>query len=339
MEGIELVPRDVLVRAEDLSVSFATGGGLFGKPSYLPAVEDCTLEVGRREVVSLVGESGCGKTTFGKATIGLIRPTGGRVLFEGKDIWKLKGRDYREFRINSQIIHQDPYASLHPGKRVSGIVGEGIAYHKMVSGSSQINGKVTELLNLVGLTPPEYFLDKFPHQLSGGQRQRVAIARAIGLNPRYIVADEVVTMIDVSLKIGILDLLLNLRSRLGTSFLFITHDFAIARYFASEGRIAVMYLGNIVEVGPTEDLVSNPLHPYTKALLSAVPVPDPRLARERKMLELRRIDPPNPMNPPPGCKFSDRCPDAISGLCDARKPELVEARPNHLLACHSYARA
>jgi len=221
-------------------------------------------------------------------------------------------------------------------KRVYDIVSSGIRYHKLLPSENEIRAKVVELLNLVGLTPPEYFMNKYPRQLSGGQRQRVAIARAISLNPKFIVADEIVTMLDVSLRIGILNLLLNLRKKLKASFLFITHDFGVARYFAEEGRTAVMYLGSIIEIGKTDELIHNPLHPYTQALLSAVPVPDPILSRKRKMVELRKIDPPNPINPPPGCKFSDRCPFFIEGKCDKQTPSLVEVKPERFVSCYLF---
>ncbi|MEM3648624.1 MAG: ABC transporter ATP-binding protein [Thermoproteota archaeon] len=328
---------DYLLETINLTVRFKAGSSsLFGKSVAFNAVDDCNIGVRNREVVSLVGESGCGKTTLGKAMIGLIKPTRGTVLYEGRDIWKMRRREYSEFRRNAQIIHQDPYASLHPVKRVYDIVSAGIKYHKLLSSENETKAKVIELLNLVGLTPPEYFMNKYAHQLSGGQRQRVAIARAISLNPKFIVADEIVTMIDVSLRIGILNLLLDLRKKLGASFLFITHDFGVARYFAEEGRTMVMYLGSIMEFGKTDELIHGPLHPYTKALLSAVPIPDPTMSKKRKMIELRRIDPPNPVNPPPGCKFSDRCPFLIEGKCDKQRPELVEAKPDHYVSCHLY---
>ncbi|MGC9202991.1 MAG: ABC transporter ATP-binding protein [Thermoproteota archaeon] len=326
-----------LIEAENLTVKFkSSSSGLLGKFTLFNAVENCNLSIGDGEVVSLVGESGCGKTTLGKTLVGLIRPTSGKVLYSGRDIWKLSGKDYTEFRRNAQIIHQDPYASLHPVKRVYDIVSAGMRYHKLYSSENEVKNKVIELLATVGLNPPEYFMNKYPHQLSGGQRQRVAIARAISLSPKFIVADEIVTMIDVSLRVGILNLLLELKKKLGSSFLFITHDFGVARYFAAEGKTAVMYLGNIVEIGPTNNLITEPLHPYTKSLLSAVPVPDPILAKTRKMIALRSIDPPNPVNPPSGCKFSDRCPYFMEGKCDKKGPELIEARPGHFVACYLY---
>jgi len=328
---------DYLVEAINLTVRFKAGlSSLFGKSVSFSAVDSCSFGVRNGEVVSLVGESGCGKTTLGKTMIGLIKPTHGTVLYEGRDIWRMKGKEYSLFRRNAQIIHQDPYASLHPVKRVYDIVSSGIRYHKLLPSENEIRAKIVELLNLVGLTPPEYFMNKYAHQLSGGQRQRVAIARAISLNPKFIVADEIVTMIDVSLRIGILNLLLDLRKRLNASFLFITHDFGVARYFAEEGRTAVMYLGSIIEVGKTDELIHDPLHPYTKALLSAVPVPDPTLSKKRKMIELRKIDPPNPINPPPGCKFSDRCPFLMEGKCDKQTPGLVEAKPEHFVSCYLF---
>ena len=328
---------DYLLETKDLTVRFRSrSAGIFGESVLFNAVESCDLGIRNGEVMSLVGESGCGKTTLGKAAIGLIKPSSGNVLYEHKDVWQMDGKDYSEFRRNAQIIHQDPYASLHPSKKVYAIVSAGIRYHKLIHDEAKIRDRVSELLGLVGLMPPEYFKNKYPHQLSGGQRQRVAIARAVSMNPKFIVADEIVTMIDVSLRIDILNLLLDLRKRLASSFLFITHDFGVARYFAAEGRTAVMYLGNIAEIATTDMLIKDPLHPYTKALLSAVPVPDPTLAKQRKMMELRRVDPPDPVHPPPGCKFSDRCPSFMPGKCDQRIPELLEAKPQHFVACYLY---
>jgi len=328
-----------LLDVRNLTVRFSVGSAsMFRSPKQFSAVDDCSLWVGEGEVVSLVGESGCGKTTFGKTAIGLIKPTSGTVYYQGKDIWKLKGKEYNEFRRNAQIIHQDPYSSLHPVKKVYDVLSAGVRYHKLIPDEKKIRERVIEILGLVGLNPPDYFVNKYPHQLSGGQRQRVSIARAMILNPRFIVADEIVTMIDVSLKIGILNLLKELKGDIGSSFLFITHDFGVARYFAEGGRTTVMYLGSIAEVGRTEELIMDPLHPYTKALLSAVPVPDPILAKERKMIELRRIDPPNPVNPPPGCKFSDRCPFFMEGVCDKKPPELIEAKDGRSVACFLYGK-
>ncbi len=328
-----------LIEVKDLKVYFPVRKGFFGKKQYVRAVDGVDLVIDKRHIVTLIGESGCGKTTLGKTIAGLVKPTAGKILYKGKDVLSLTGREYQEYRRNVQIVHQDPFSSLNPTKTVFQTLSAALKRWGIAKTRKELLEKSAELLEMVGLTPPEDFLFKYPHQLSGGQRQRVVIARAISVHPELIVADEPITMIDVSLRIDILDLLLELQKKIGTAYLFITHDFGAARYFAAKGGgiIAVMYLGNIIEMGPAEEVIQRPLHPYTKVLMSAVPVPDPELSRKRKPLQLRSLDIPSPMNPPPGCKFHTRCPYYFEP-CDKEIPKLVEVKPNHWVACHLYTK-
>ncbi len=326
-----------LMEVRGLRVYFPVRKGFLGGVAYVKAVDGVDVAIGEGEVLTLVGESGCGKTTLGKVFAGLIKPTSGEVLYRGKNIYRMTRSEYMKYRRSVQIVHQDPYAALNPTKTVYQILACPLKRWGIARTRSQVMEKVRELLELVGLTPPEDFINKYPHQLSGGQRQRLVIARAISVDPELIVADEPITMIDVSLRLGILDLMLELRRRLGTSYLFITHDFGAARYFTAKagGRIAVMYLGKIVEIGPAEEVIRNPLHPYTRILLEAVPEPDPEKARKRRPIKLRSLDIPSPLNPPPGCKFHTRCPEAWD-KCEKMEPPLVEAKPGHLVACWLY---
>ena len=326
-----------LVEVRNLKVYFSVRRSLFGRRLFVKAVDGVDLVIGKRDIVTLVGESGCGKTTLGRVIAGLIKPTSGELLFEGKNVLNLDRKSYMEYRRSVQIVHQDPYASLNPTKTVFQILAFPLRRWGIAKSRSELIERATKLLELVGLTPPEEFLNKYPHQLSGGQRQRVAIARAISVDPKLIVADEPITMIDVSLRLGILDLMLDLREKLGTAYLFITHDFGAARYFSARGggRIAVMYLGKIVEIGPAEDVIFDPLHPYTKVLLSAVPVPDPDISRKKRPMQLKSLDIPSPLNPPPGCKFHTRCPFSMD-ICSKQEPPLVEVKPNHQVACWLY---
>ena len=328
-----------IIDVRDLKVYFSIRKGIFGKTLYVKAVDGVDLSISEKEIITVVGESGCGKTTLGKTIAGLIRPTGGNILYKGKDLRKLSRMEYKEYRRNVQMIHQDPFSALNPTKTVYQILSSPLKRWGFARSRAELIKKVSDLLEVVGLTPPSDFLFKYPHQLSGGQRQRVVVARAISVNPKVIVADEPITMIDVSLRIGLLDLLLDLRKRLGTAYLFITHDFGAARYFAAKGggTIAVMYLGKIVEQGPAEDVIQDPLHPYTKVLLSAVPVPDPELTRKKKTIKLKSLDIPSPINPPPGCKFHTRCP-VSKDICSKKEPKLVEVKSNHYVACWLYTR-
>lgn len=320
-----------LLRLEDVSLIYKERTSLFGEPRNVYAVDGVTLDVLGRKVIALAGESGCGKTTLGKVIVALLKPTAGTILYKGKNLWKLSRREWKESSRSLQMIHQDPYQALNPSKTVFQILGAPIKYHKLVKSGREQRERVDELLSMVGLQP-ETVSEKYPHQLSGGQRQRVVIARAVSLNPELVVADEPVSMIDVSLRIDILDLMLDLRRKFHMGTIFITHDLGLARYFTREGRIIIMYLGNIVEVGPTEDVIQNPLHPYTKALHSVVPIPDPKMAEERKPMALRSLDIPSASNPPSGCKFHPRCPFA-NERCSQERPEMIEVKKNRYVAC------
>jgi oligopeptide/dipeptide ABC transporter ATP-binding protein len=298
------------------------------------AVDGVSLSIGEGETICLVGESGCGKTTTGKIVAGLRRPTAGQVLFRGRDIWTLTGRDWEEYRSAVQLIHQDPYASLNPARSVAEILSAPLSRHGLVRNRRHARERIDQLLELVDLTPVEDFYDKYPHQLSGGQRQRVSIARALTVNPSFLIADEAVSMVDVSIRVSLLKTLSLLRERLGVGFLFITHDLAIAKYFAWHGQIGVMYLGRIVEYGPTPQVVSDPGHPYTRALLSAVPEADPILTRSKERLSLQSQNIPSLLNLPPACTFHPRCPLFVAGVCDTIEPALAEYGAGQTVACH-----
>ena len=291
----------------------------------VPVLRNVDLSVNGLEFLCLVGESGCGKTTTGKILSGLLPPTGGRVLFEGQDVSTLKGEAYGRYRRAVQIIHQDPYASLNPTQSIFDILRYPLLRHGFAKNHKQAHKRASELLELVGLTPTADVIGKYPHQLSGGQRQRVSIARALTTEPKVIVADEAVSMVDVSIRISILKTLMKMRETLSLTIVFITHDLALAKYFAWEGRIAVMYLGRVVEVGRTRDVTGRPQHPYTKTLLSAIPEPDPDRTRRKEQLSLRSEDVPSLTELPAGCTFHPRCPFFEPGRCDREEPELEAA--------------
>lgn len=302
------------------------------------AVDDVSLAVEQGQVVCLVGESGSGKTTSAKIAAGLRHPTRGAVRFLGQDIWRLDHEQFRNYRRAVQYIHQDPYASLNPIHTVLDTLATPLRHHGLARSQADAKQRASELLVKVDLTPPENFLFKYPHQLSGGQRQRVSVARALTLNPQLIAADEATSMLDVSIRVSLLNMLKRLASELGVGFLFITHDLAIAKYFAWHGHIAVMYLGRIVEFGPTPSIINAPQHPYTRALLGAIPEPDPDLTRQRERVRLRGVDIASLLHVPPGCSFHPRCPLFEPGLCDVVRPLLEPIEQRRAVACHVVAR-
>ena len=299
----------------------------FGKgKETVTAVDSVSFAIEPGETVCLVGESGCGKSTTGRMVAGLLEATFGEVIFEGQPIKKLDSAAFRRYRQSVQIIHQGPYSSLNPTQTVRQIITAPLLRHNKVKPGAAAEQRALELLEVVDLTPARDIIDKYPHQLSGGQRQRVAVARALTVDPKFIVADEAVSMVDVSIRVSILTMLARLKQEFDVTFLFITHDLALAKYFAWEGRITVMYLGRIVEDGPTQRLITDPRHPYTQALLSAVPEADPELAHHKRQIELRGAEIPSLLALPPGCTFHPRCPYFVPGQCDASVP-LLEAIP------------
>ncbi|MFP4343236.1 MAG: ABC transporter ATP-binding protein [Anaerolineales bacterium] len=320
---------EVLVRVRSLKKYFPiTRGLLFSRHiGDTKAVDDISFDIYRGETLGLVGESGCGKTTAGRTILQLYKPTAGSVEYNGKDLSVLSNRELRAVRRSIQIIFQDPYASLNPRLTVGSIVGEPLEIHKMAQGK-ELKERVEELLQIVGLNP--YFVSRYPHEFSGGQRQRIGIARALALDPEFIVCDEPISALDVSIQAQIVNLLEDLQAKLGLTYLFIAHDLSMVRHISD--RVAVMYLGKIMELTDNDTLYEEPLHPYTQALLSAVPIPDPAIEEKRQRIILKG-DPPNPANPPVGCNFNTRCPLAMD-VCFEIEPELVEIQPEHFCACH-----
>ncbi|WP_456409978.1 ABC transporter ATP-binding protein [Oceanithermus sp.] len=315
-----------LIQVNNLKKWFPIRGGILSRTvGYVKAVNDVSFYVNRGEVLGLVGESGSGKTTVGRTILRLIEPTDGEVVFDGTDVVALSKPELRPFRRRMQIIFQDPFASLNPRMTVGDIIAEPLIIHRLVKTPQERTDRVAELLKLVGLSPDH--MRRYPHEFSGGQRQRIGIARALAVDPEFIVADEPVSALDVSIQAQVVNLLQDLKDELGLTLLFIAHDLAVVEYVSD--RIAVMYLGKIMEMAPANELYTNPQHPYSEALLSAVPVPDPTIKRERIVLE---GDIPSPINPPSGCVFRTRCRYAIPE-CAETVPELREVSPGHYKAC------
>jgi oligopeptide/dipeptide ABC transporter ATP-binding protein len=317
-----------LVEVRDVRKLYPVRGGLFLRArDAVHAVDGVSLAIPPGETLGLVGESGSGKSTLGRVMLRLIEPTSGDVRFGGRSLLSLRGRELRALRRDMQIVFQDPYGSLNPRMRVASIVGEGLAIHRLGTRSER-RERVAELLDLVGL--PREAATRYPHEFSGGQRQRIGIARALAVRPRFVVADEAVSALDVSIQAQILNLLQDLRQRLGLTMLFIAHDLRVIEHLSD--RVAVMYLGKIVELATRDDIYRNPRHPYTRALLSAVPVPDPRQRSQRMVLG---GDVPSPVRPPSGCAFHPRCPHA-EDVCRTVAPPLQTGRGGHAVACHVF---
>jgi peptide/nickel transport system ATP-binding protein len=304
----------------------------------ITAVDDVSLQIGRGDILCLVGESGSGKTTVARMASGLLEPTRGTVLFEGRGLRQATKQEQTSYRRAVQLVHQDPYASLNPVRTIGDTLRAPLLHHKLVRHRRDATERAAALLTQVDLTPPQNFLNKYPHQLSGGQRQRVAVARALALEPRLIIADEAVSMVDVSIRVSILNTMLKLRNELGVAFLFITHDLAVVKYFGWEGYVGVMYVGKLVEYGRTPQIIGRPLHPYAKALAAAIPEADPDLTRSKVKLQLRSLEIPNLASLPSGCVFHPRCPYAIAGLCDEVAPTLIDVGDGREAACHVVAR-
>jgi len=320
---------DVLMHADHLVKHFPIHKGILiqRQVAAVRAVDDITFDIYRGETLGLVGESGCGKSTTGRTLLQLYRPTSGNVYFEGVNLVELKGDDLRRMRRRMQMIFQDPYASLNPRMTVGEIIGEPLAIFQISQGK-ELQERVETLLQMVGLNPT--FANRYPHEFSGGQRQRIGVARALALEPSLIVCDEPISALDVSIQAQVVNLLEDLQHKMNLTYLFIAHDLSMVRHISS--RVAVMYLGVIVEITSRDNLYTNPLHPYTQALLSAVPIPDPIAEEKRKRIILVG-DVPSPVNPPSGCRFRTRCWRAV-GICAEEKPEMREIAAGHFAACH-----
>ncbi len=316
-----------LLQVRDLVKYYPIRGGLLQRAvAQVRAVDHVSFDVKPGETLGLVGESGCGKTTTGRAVIRLTPATGGDVLFEGQSVFRMSASQVKRARKDMQIIFQDPYGSLDPRMPVGEIIGEGLRAHG-VTHAVERKRRVTEMMERVGLRPE--YARRYPHEFSGGQRQRIGIARALVLKPKFVVCDEPVSALDVSIQSQVLNLLKDLQKELGLTYLFIAHNLAVVKYISD--RVAVMYLGKIAELAETKELFENPLHPYTKALLSAIPQPDPNVKKQRIVLV---GDVPSPINPPSACRFHTRCPIFVKGHCDVKEPEFRELRPGHWVACH-----
>ena len=324
---------ETLLEVNDLVMHFPLTRGIIiqRKVGAVQAVDGVSFVVKRGETLGLVGESGCGKSTTGRAILQLYKPTSGEVKFQGRDLTQLQPGEMRKMRRHLQMIFQDPYASLNPRMTVGSIISEPMQIHNLVVGRAARNQRVQELLETVGLNP--YFANRYPHEFSGGQRQRIGVARALAANPQFIVADEPVSALDVSIQAQIVNLLEDLQSQFNLTYLFIAHDLSVVKHISD--RVAVMYLGKIVELASRDKIYEEPLHPYTKALLSAVPIPDPVIEKKRERIILTG-DVPSPINPPNGCHFHTRCQYAIKGVCDVEEPAFEDKGNEHFVACHLY---
>ncbi len=320
--------KNYLLEVNNIKKYFPIETNFFGKPTrYLKAVDDVSFKVEKGTTIGIIGESGCGKTTLGRTILKLYDIDGGEVFFDGNNITKLSPKEMRKYRTNMQLIFQDPYSSLPPRMTVGSIIAEAVKVHHIVP-KEEVYGYVIDIMEKCGLQPQYY--DRYPHEFSGGQRQRICIARALAVNPKLVICDEPVSALDVSIQAQIINLLKELQNKMGLTYVFISHDLSVVKYITDQ--ILVMYLGNTMEHGETDDIFNNPLHPYTKALFSAVPVPDPDVKMKRIILE---GDIPSPANPPKGCKFHTRCSECMK-VCKFKNPEYLEVTPNHFVACHLY---
>lgn len=321
---------NILVRVENLKKHFPIMGGMAGRQiGAVKAVDGISFGIKESETLGMVGESGCGKSTAGRAILQLHKPTAGQVFFKDQDLTQMRSEEIRQLRPKIQMIFQDPYATLNPRHSVRKIIGEPLIIHGIMrKGSAELKDKVAELLKLVGMDPA--YMRRFPHEFSGGQRQRIGIARALSLNPDFIVCDEPISALDVSIQAQVVNLMQDLQEQLGIAYLFIAHDLSMVKHISH--RIAVMYLGKTMELAERNTLFDNPLHPYTQSLNSAVPIPDPKLEQNRKRFILKG-DPPSPANPPSGCVFHTRCPLTVE-KCIKVEPEFREIHPGHFVACH-----
>lgn len=314
---------EYILEVKDLKKHFKVG-----KKDILKAVDGVSFKIKEGETLGLVGESGCGKTTCGRTVVGMYNKTEGQVLYKGKDVHSLKGKEKRAFTKDVQIIFQDPYASLDPRMTVAEIIGEGIEIHGLAKTKKEKEERIAHLLEMVGLNKEH--ANRFIHEFSGGQRQRIGIARALAVEPKFIMCDEPISALDVSIQAQVANMLIKFQKEMKLTYLFIAHDLAMVKHISD--RVAVMYLGSIVELAESEELYNHPMHPYTEALMSAIPIADPKVEDTRKRIMLEG-DVPSPINTPPGCKFKGRCQKATE-KCNCEEPKLVEVRPGHFVACH-----